>query len=59
MLRIFKKLKREQKPNFNIIEDRRGGTLLMSIKCNQCGHTSYSAADVKYKYCGHCKMFHT
>jgi ribosomal protein S27E len=31
----------------------------MSIKCHICGKTSYNPNDVKNKYCGYCKVFHS
>ena len=28
------------------------------IKCLKCGFSSFYSEDIKYKYCGKCKMFH-
>lgn len=30
----------------------------VAIVCLKCGRTSYLRADVQYKYCGDCDLFH-
>jgi ribosomal protein L37E len=29
-----------------------------AIRCNMCGSASYSAQDIRQKYCGRCHKFH-
>ncbi|MGF6641803.1 ribosomal protein L37E [Paraburkholderia sp. MM6662-R1] len=29
-----------------------------AIRCLRCGMTSWNLNDVKYRYCGKCKVFH-
>ena len=35
-----------------------GGVSTHSITCLTCGLTSFNAADIAQKYCGHCELFH-
>jgi hypothetical protein len=41
---------------YELILDHTGKAV--SITCIECGKTSTRAADIKLKYCKHCKKFH-